>query len=532
MDLNRQLRSSKSEAKQSAAISRIVKGALKTGGPDAEDPIGLLGWMSVLAELSSQLEDELLVNLWRRTLDASILCSQRHGTDKEELIDRLLLVRGEIPWRGGLLFADVRHAGQMRKAGRSYLRNELEALTDGDGTPHARTLHRLPLTLAAFVRSADAGEKSGKSLWDAESAERFEQLIERVAAMCLDDGRTALSNGASFAPASLMKTASSLAGLGKQVPAAQRVHAFPDDSLMSSRVKDARGRLRKKMPRFDEENSPSSQSDWAGLACLRNNWLSGSDCCVVTHHQAQPQVCLTAFERPLLDGDWQTTIELDGNVVATGDGWDCVCWFSDKDVDYLELQSEGEGITTFRQVLLSRTDHWLLLTEGFLAKEQGDYRLSSRIPFADGVSVDACQWTRQMTLSRGKLAAQVYPLALDQQRVNNAHGTLSNENGCLTLHQTMKGKAIYAPLVIDWSPDRRRRESQWRQLTVVEEGKVLRPDEACGFRLRVGKHQWLIYRSLQPGETARTVLGHHTPHETVIAEFATSGEVEPLVMVE
>ena len=60
---------------------------------------------------------------------------------------------------------------------------------------------------------------------------------------------------------------------------------------------------------------------------------------------------------------------------------------------------------------------------------------------------------------------------------------------------------------------------------------ILGADAAAGFRLRVGKHQWMFYRGLTAGETARTVLGH-PPHETVIAEFTGDGNVEPLVMVE
>ena len=86
--------------------------------------------------------------------------------------------------------------------------------------------------------------------------------------------------------------------------------------------------------------------------------------------------------------------------------------------------------------------------------------------------------------------------------------------------------------MIDWSPNRGRSPAQWRQLTVAEDGAILAQDQAVGYRLRIGKHQWLYYRSLEIGETGRTLLGHHTLHETVIAEFTTDGDVQPLVMVE
>ncbi len=534
-EIRRHLTSKKAEAKRTASVTKIVERELECGGPCVEDPIALPAWMSVLREVNAQLKDDVLVTLWRRTLDATILCSMDGRKELEETVDQVLLVQGEVPWRSGLLFSDVRGAGQQRKAGQSLLREELESLTDGDGTPHARSLRRLPLTLAVFVRSTFAGESFGRPLWDRDSAARFQQLVERIASLCLDDGRTALSNGSSFAPASLMKTATKLAGLSKRIPAAQRLLSLPDDSLSSTKksIRKAHKISRpKKTPQFDQEESPSSQSDWAELACLRNNWQRGADSCVVTHHESQPQICLTAFERPLIYGDWQTTVERDGKAVTSGGTWDCVCWFSDKDADYLELQSEGDGITFFRQVLLSRTDHWAFLAVGAIGRSQAEYSMTTRLPFADGVTTDACQWTRQLGMTQGKLKSQVYPLALDQQRVNNAHGKLSDDDACLTLQQTATGKAIYAPLVIDWSPDRRRSEAQWRRLTVAEDGSAVTADVAGGFRLRAGKHQWLFYRSFQPGETARTVLGHHTPNETIIAEFPTGGDVEPLVMVE
>jgi hypothetical protein len=58
------------------------------------------------------------------------------------------------------------------------------------------------------------------------------------------------------------------------------------------------------------------------------------------------------------------------------------------------------------------------------------------------------------------------------------------------------------------------------------------PSESLGVRWRIGDAQWLYYHLLEPGQTARTVLGHHTFHETVIAEVDSSGEVNQLVEVE
>src|SRR5690606_38601334 len=153
-----------------------------------------------------------------------------------------------------------------------------------------------------------------------------------------------LSNGASFAPASLLRTASQLAGLPKHEPAVQRLlallHGGPSRQT-EDRKRNPLVTPHKRKPRFDESDCPSSQSDWAELACLRNSWLLGADSCIVAHHQSPPQISLNAFECPLLDGPWPVEFLRDGKPIDLDNEWSCVCWHSDEDADYLELQLDG-----------------------------------------------------------------------------------------------------------------------------------------------------------------------------------------------
>ncbi len=545
------------KSKTKVRISRFVARELASSQDAPASALSLLQWLTVLTTLGAELFDGVLFALWRRTLEISLAMElgtngaspigefshpgeAAHDVDRGHGIDdRRLLVAGELPWRTGLCFSDLRGAGKLRKAGRRCLRDGLEALTDGDGTPHAGALHRLPLTLAVLTRSAAAGQAAGELLWGTGEAERFESLITRAAGLCHGDGRIALSNGASFAPASLLRTASQVAGLSKREPSARRLLSLPDDSPLSGQRNRKRpsdvGRHKNRL-RFDAKTPPSAQSDWAELACLRNNWSVGADRCVIAYHQAQPQICLTAFEQTLIDGDWQSDLCIDGEPVALEGEWSCVCWFSDQDADYLELQQDAGGAVLTRQVMLSRTDHWLFLADSAVAGQAETVELATRLPLDKQVDCRASKWSRELHLARKKLKATAYPLALDQQRVMHAYGSLEEQAGELQLRQRATGAVIYAPLLIDWSPDRRRaskrHQFEWRRLTVAEDGVILGADAAAGFRLRVGEHQWLFYRSLVAGETARTVLGHHTRHETVIAEFTADGNVEPLVMVE
>ena len=54
---------------------------------------------------------------------------------------------------------------------------------------------------------------------------------------------------------------------------------------------------------------------------------------------------------------------------------------------------------------------------------------------------------------------------------------------------------------------------------------------AVGYRVAIGKKQWLIYRSLaRPAN--RSLLGHNLESETLVARFDRRGEVESLIEIE
>ena len=61
--------------------------------------------------------------------------------------------------------------------------------------------------------------------------------------------------------------------------------------------------------------------------------------------------------------------------------------------------------------------------------------------------------------------------------------------------------------------------------------EVQPPEVAVGYRVAVGRRQWLIYRSLA-ARANRTLLGHNLSSEMLVARFKWTGEVEPLVEIE
>ena len=139
--------------------------------------------------------------------------------------------------------------------------------------------------------------------------------------------------------------------------------------------------------------------------------------------------------------------------------------------------------------------------------------------------------TRELTLANERLCARIFPIFLEQDRVISAPGGCTFDDGGVLLELSATGGA-YAPVVIDWHPDRTMEPVDWQRLTVTELRRTLPSDHAAASRVRFGTQQLLVYRSLKNTSELRAVLGHHTGNETVIAGITHKGNVDPIALVE
>lgn len=489
-------------------------------------PSEFLLLLELLSDRPADLDAETLWPLWRATLSAGVdlgcQLDEPVGSDVTE--DQRLLIAGELPWRVGLLFEAVKGAGALRRAGQRTLCRSLLEQSDTDGTPHAERLERLPLWLAPLVRSAAAARGHGTELWIGETARRFEAMVSAVVPLCRPDARIALSNGSSHEVLSLLQLAARLAGIRK--------NGHPRNYLRSV----ARGGLAAKAGSGGKVRSksdvPASQSDWAQLACLRSDWSTAASTLVVAHHREMPQIDLTVRGKPLLDGYWQIHLTLDGAPLTFQDEWSCVCWHSDRDANYLELQMTfPDGLQIDRQLLLSRRDDFLLLADAISHAGPRRMEYRSTLPLVEAVDIQSETETRECRLDAGSVI-RAFPLALPQDRVLSTPGGFGPYDGGLILRQVAAGEGLYAPLLLDWNARHKNQEAEWRMLTVAETSEIVSPKAASGHRLRIGDDQLLVYRSLKTTDESRTVLGHHTRHETVVGRFQRTGAVEPILLVE
>lgn len=252
---------------------------------------------------------------------------------------------------------------------------------------------------------------------------------------------------------------------------------------------------------------------------------------------------------------WQATIN--GRPLAATGPWNEVCWHSDADVDYLEIELPlTDGWRIERQFVLGRKDRFVFVGDALLRQDDEtvsklhadpiaprpmvgalgsppEIRYASTIALAGSVRFVPERETREARLTIGKKpAATLLPLALPEWRAEHCHADLTcGSDNTLVLMQAAQGHALYAPLWIDLAPARAKQPLTWRRLTVGENLKTVPRDRAVGYRVQFGRQHWLLYRTLAPRGN-RTVLGQNYSSEFVCCRMLKSGKTESIIEIE
>lgn len=501
-------------------------------------PFELLVLCEILLAAGRELSPPLCWAVWRSALTGALaLSAEASAVPDDAPADRRIVIAGELPYLAGLLFAGIKGSAKVGRSGAKLLAKELLDATDTDGTPQAELLERLPLWMAGLSRVRQWAAAFKSPLWNDEAEERFDLLLQAVAPLCRADGTLALSNGFATNAAPILSAGATAAGIRRKSHPMRLLRALPFQQTRKTGKKKKRPgkRSSKRGPgpvaRKISGPRPGGQSDWAQLACLRTDWSPQADVLVVAHHGELPQIDLAVAGVPILSGDWGLELSVsDKPVDVTGD-WECTCWFSDKDVDFIELHRESNsGVVVDRQLLLSRKQQFALFADCLSGNIEGPIAYRSELPVLPETSIDADTDTRELVCTHGGTAFRCYPLSLPCDRVHSAPGRFEESAGRIALSQKAVD-GLMAPVLIDWSPARDE-TAEWRRLTVAADGRSVSPAAAAGYRLRVGDLHLVAYRSLDGADEARSLLGLHTQHETVIGRFTPKGEIDALLIVE
>jgi hypothetical protein len=284
------------------------------------------------------------------------------------------------------------------------------------------------------------------------------------------------------------------------------------------------------MPKFSQYWEKNS------IATMRRSWRDRG--CRVAVDFSSDVIWLDvlgADGQRILSGDWDVQVFRNQKPVHLDVSWQEVCWFSDDDVDYLELECAVEDVCKVqRQVMLMRDEGIVYFADALIAESADEWSVQSIWTTPDDIFLKSEPKTNEGKLMRNgdgeQTAALLLPVAMPEWRRTPSHGKMSFTDHTLSLQCDTKSKTLYSPLVMSLRGAEQSQAYTWRQLTIAEELHIQPRDVAEAYRVQINKDQWVFYRSLTPC-TRRTVMGLHLNTEFYAGRFLRDGEYEPIVEV-
>jgi hypothetical protein len=491
---------------------------IETGssGPiDAARALESIGWSHALPAAAAKLEPKV----WWRLLDQ--LCRLAHEAsemplDGQPLVQQLL--GGELSLTLAYLFPEILPCRKAAKTARRILSGGMLELIDGEGLPNSQILDIFRPLMACWTRCRILGRHMEKGCAGAKASHQYEWAIRAALRLSRTDGSQVFSRANGQPDGSEWMTAALACGGDED-----------DESIASLTLP---GRTPSKGLDKTLLPSPADHSAWASLAVMQPAWGHNEPKLAISYGGQDFRIELSQQGELLLDGTWTPEVRLGEETLRAESAWEDLCWVSDGDVDYLELEIQlSRGVRIQRHIAMAREDRFLFLADTVLDCPAGTIDYGGQISLAEDAGLAPAEETHEAFLMGRKAAALALPLALPEWRVECFPGRLAAASGAVELQLSGHGGALFAPLFLDLKPRRMTRPLTWRRLTVAQSLEIVPASVAVGYRVMVGKDQWLIYRSLAPAAN-RTLLGHNLATEMLIARFGKKGDVVPLIEIE
>ncbi len=491
-------------------------GAASAREPDRLFALECLAWAHALPRISPMISE----NEWRELLEqleTTVESASGLALHDDPVTHQLL--NGELPVTLAYLLPEITQYKSLRRAARAALSFGMVELTDGEGLVNARHVDCYRELLACWTRCSLLARAADWDCFDADSRNQYEWAVRQTLRLSRSDGSLVFADGLSGEWCSdLLQIA--LAEGGDPL----------DTKIADLMLPGATGKMPARQIRKLPE--PSIYSEWSEACVMRAKWSrkSAQFSCLFSDRTLRSELCVGG--RVIWSGESSPELRIDGRHLPMTSDWTEVCWFTDEDVDYLELEAEYEGGWMIqRQMLLARNDHFLLLADAVLGPAEAEIRYDCRLPLADDITFLPEEATCEGYLKNSRPLCTVLPIALPEWRSAASHGSLEMDEQKLHLGMHVSSRRLYAPLFVDLSARRWVEKRTWRQLTVAERLEIQGPDVAAGFRVQLGRKQWLIYRSLAPHRN-RTLLGQNLSQEFVVARFDDEGCLQELIEIE
>jgi hypothetical protein len=484
---------------------------------DAGFAMEALAWAHALPDLAAFVDREEWLALVERLLSL-VGEAQTLPPGNDPLAQQLLA--GELGLTLAYLLPEISACRQLAKPSKALLTAGLGELLDGEGLPPGKHLGQIRALLACWTRARAILDAMSEGRWTARAEAQYQRFVRQSLRLTRPDGTHVLTR----------PTDRKAATADKDLLAAASASMDGDRQIAAMTLDGAK----RPAPRGKKLVLPeaASHSEQASMAVLRRGWDKQAPRLVVDYHGKAVQLEFCCGPDVFWSGDWELDVQQDGQALEPVSDWSEICWYSDAQIDYLEVEATFTGgLRVQRHIALAHEDGFLLVADSVLGGRPLSLEYRSRLPIGEGVRFEPAQESHEGVLVAPKRRALVLPLALPEWRSDRRPGLLAATQRGLELHQSSTAAAMFTPLFVDFEPRRNRRPFTWRQLTVAENLEILPSDIAVGYRVMVGDQQWLLYRSLAATGN-RTLLGHNLISQLLIAQFGRDGEVESLVEIE
>ncbi|MBQ9875055.1 MAG: hypothetical protein IJM30_11395 [Thermoguttaceae bacterium] len=293
------------------------------------------------------------------------------------------------------------------------------------------------------------------------------------------------------------------------------------------------------------------------------------------------ELALFAKNRALFEGALTTRLSVDGEPLRPTAPAEILCQDFDSDRSFVETSVPLTGGRRFsRRFLLARNESLLLILDEFSGSEadrENSPAMENRafFPLSSEVEVLEDEEARELALRRRRIEekaakktrvakkklddlseeerlfaelyseepteaetfenlAGIFPLALPEWKADKSRGELVAKKRPFGLELTSRrnGGSLVSALLIDLNARRVARPRSWRPLTVGENMEVAPEDSAVGYKIQLGREQYLLYASTSPRPAIRSVLGRNLLSDFMFGKFTAKRGVEPIVDVE
>ncbi|HEV7278640.1 MAG TPA: hypothetical protein VGN57_00390 [Pirellulaceae bacterium] len=495
---------------------------------DAATEAGLLGGLSALLTLLTlpAFDDDSR----KERLEAIRAAARRQDFSLEPesplAAARSVLVGIELPMLAAACFPESSLATELGEAGAKNAGTLLDERFDGDGLIGGNLAAEYPLIAASLMRSAAIGlnypsSRAERGWLNSERRHQIEMLAWHLWRMVRADGTLALPD--IYGRVAVGDAIDFAAPLVRDTEEGDALHRIAN-RIRKRKVEKRTGSL---------IVDPMSYSGWAEQGVLRASEKLAAPRLVLNFAEKRYVAELLDRGEPILTGDIETKLTIDGQPAPQEGAWQEVCWHSDDEGDYLELEAAfAGGVRVQRQVFLDRQEQLFLLADSLLLERPAEIVHEMRWTCAPKILAQAPAETNELLLDGPATATTLFPLAAAEWREAPSSCRLSVETRegreSLRMVYRSKGEGAFVPWCFHFTGSRRGIPVTWRRLTVAENREVIPADQAAGYRVQVGDDQWVVYRSLD-GPANRTLLGQNLVSEFYLARFLEDGAVEKIL---